>query len=336
MGKFLSKEQEAELLRELRLEKYRRYADRIRVILLLDSGETYKNIAKFLFLDEGTIAHYRKRYVEGGIEELINDEHKGSTSRLSLENQKELELHLMEKIYLCTKDICDYVQKTYHVEYGISGMTALLKRMGFSYKKPKKVPGKANKEAQEKFIQQYLVLKNQGKVYFGDAVHPQHNPVLGYGWMKKGIEVEIFSNSGRNHLNINGAIDIGGRDVLTRFCETVNSSAMCDLLSAIREKNSSVQRIFFILDNARYNHAKEVKLLAQQLKIELVYLPPYSPNLNPIERFWKFFKKKVLYNQYYEKFDEFESSCVNFFKGIAQYGPELSSLITDNFTPMGI
>ena len=73
MGSFLNEKQRQELLGELKLERMRRYAERIKIILLLDHGETYENIAKFLFIDEGTIGNYKKRYKKGGIEGLIND-----------------------------------------------------------------------------------------------------------------------------------------------------------------------------------------------------------------------------------------------------------------------
>ena len=83
MGKFLKSHERNELLAELKIERARKYADRIRVILLLDDGETYKDISKFLFLDEGTIANYRKRYKNGGLEELINDFYNGRRAKLT-------------------------------------------------------------------------------------------------------------------------------------------------------------------------------------------------------------------------------------------------------------
>ncbi len=89
MGNYLTPDQRQELLDELRIEGARKYADRIRVILLLDDGETYKQIARFLFLDESTIANYRKRYKSGGIEELINDFYNGKMALLS---EKELKI----------------------------------------------------------------------------------------------------------------------------------------------------------------------------------------------------------------------------------------------------
>jgi transposase len=113
MGKFLDKNQKQQLEAELRRERGRKHADRIRVILLLDKGETYTDIAKFLFLDEGTIANYRRRFKEGGLEELLSDDYKGSASFLSLDDQIELEAHLQETVYLSVKSMLEYVKKRF-------------------------------------------------------------------------------------------------------------------------------------------------------------------------------------------------------------------------------
>lgn len=335
MGNFLEKTQRQQLETELRRERQRKHADRIRVILLLDKGWTYAKIAEALFIDEATIANYRRRYKEGGLESLLYDDYKGSESFLSIEGQHELELHLLENVYLSIKSMLNYVNRRFKVHYTVGGLTALLHRMGFSYKKPKAVPGKAKIQRQKEFIALYNDIKGKGKIYFGDSVHPHQNPILGYGWIKKGLEMEIFSNSGRAHLNIAGALCLDGMDVITRSYDRINAAAICQMLIAIRAKNESEENIYYILDGAGYHRAKEVKAKALELKINLVYLPAYSPNLNPIERLWKFFKKKVMYNIYYETFAEFKKAASVFFQGLRGYRDELSTLLTDNFTPVG-
>ena len=143
MGRFLTQRQRNELIEELKLERMRRYADRIRVILLLDDGETYKNIAKFLFLDEGTIANYKKRYKLGGIEGLINDDYLGKKSILTEKDLKILSSDLQKRIFPTTKSVIAHVKRKFGVRYSRGGITGLLHRLGFSYKKPKGVPGKA-------------------------------------------------------------------------------------------------------------------------------------------------------------------------------------------------
>lgn len=336
MKGFLTKEQRNELLQELRNEDKARFSDRIKTILLLDKGETYSDISKFLFLNEGTIANYRKRYKEGGIEELLTDDYGGRRSKLSNEELIELQNFLIGTTFQKTQEICDYVKNKYQISYSLSGMIALLHTMGFSYKKAKGVPGKANKVDQEKFIEDYNKIKSSnGKIYFSDSVHPQHNPVLSYGWIKTGEEVEIKTNSGRKHLNISGAIEIASQNVIARSSDRIDSNSICILLQAIKDKNKFEKNLTLIMDNAAYNKSLKVKELASELEIKLFYLPPYSPNLNPIERLWKFMKKKVLYNQYYEKFKEFELAAMTFFRGIRKFRAELKKLITDNFKVIG-
>jgi len=177
MHKFLDKIQRRELVEELKIERSRRYAERIKVILLLDEGKTYKNICSYLFLDEGTIANYKKRYREGGLEKLILDSYKTRRTKLSEEEENQLRNDVESNFFLSTKQVINYVKKNYKVEYSVSGMNNLLHRLGFTFKKSKGVPGKAKKEDQEKFIKAYEALNPKGKVYFGDATHPLHNSI---------------------------------------------------------------------------------------------------------------------------------------------------------------
>ena len=336
MGKFLSKKQRQELLEELQVEKMRRYAERIKVILLLDEGETYENIAKFLFLDKGTIANYRKRYKVGGIEGLINDQYSGKRTSLTPKEKEVLSNDLQCKIFLSIKAVVAHIENKFGIKYSRSGATDLLHRLGFSFKKANPVPGKAKRAAQEKFIKNYKKLKPQGKIYFMDASHPEFAPSITYGWIKTGTNFDVKTNSGwRKRVNICGAVEIDGLDVIARTHKTIDCYAVCNLLSAIRKKNPFEKRLYVILDGAGYNHAKKTKDCAKALGIELVYLPAYSPNLNVMERLWKFMKKKVTANRYYEEFDVFRDSLINFFRHLRKYRSELETLLTDNFPILG-
>ena len=136
MESFLTEEQRKELLSELRLEKNRKFADRIRVILLLDSGESATDISRFLFLNEGT-RNYEKQYKEGGLEKLVNNYYIGRSAYLSPEEQSKLTLELESKVYPTTKSVISYIKKEFGVVYTVGGMTTLLHQLGFSYKKPK-------------------------------------------------------------------------------------------------------------------------------------------------------------------------------------------------------
>ena len=191
-------------------------------------------------------------------------------------------MELESKIYSTTKSVIFYVKKEFDVVYTVGGMTGLLHKLGFSYKKPKGVPGKAKTEEQEAFVKTYNKVKKKGLVYFADSTHPMLNPILSSGWIRKGKEYEVKTNSGRQRVNINGAIEMRTLNVVSRSCKRVNGSSMCDLLRAIRLRHPRAGKIYLILDNAPYNKSDQVKNMAQELRIKIMYLPAYSPNLNPI------------------------------------------------------
>ena len=158
---------------------------------------------------------------------------------------------------------------------------------------------------------------------------------MGYGWIKKGHDKFIKCNSGRAHLNINGAVNIQNLDVVTRQSKTVDKEAICDLLRAIKAKNPNEDKIYVVMDNASYNKSKKVRKLAKELGIRLKYLPPYSPNLNLAERLWRFFREEVLSMKFYETLNDFAKACSQFFRGIRKYKDRLSTLLVDNFQAMG-
>jgi transposase len=214
-------------------------------------------------------------------------------------------------------------------------MTSLLHTLGFRYKKPRHIPGKADVEAQLEFIKAYDKLKKKKKeddrIYFIDGVHPLHNSQPAYGWIRKGTEMVIPSNTGRQRLNLNGAYNIEDHKVIIQEADSINAQSTVSLFEEML-RNQPLGLIYVILDNARYYRSEMVRVFVKKNKrIKLVFLPPYSPNLNIIERLWKFFKKNVTYNTYYEKFAVFREYCLRFFKNLDKYRAELETLMTDNF-----
>ena len=144
-------------------------------------------------------------------------------------------------------------------------------------------------------------------------------------------EKSLKSNTGRNRININGAYNIDDHTVVVRQDDSINAQSTIALLEQMLDKQPQGM-LYVVLDNARYYHAKLVtQFLADNSRIEFVFLPPYSPNLNLIERLWKFFKKKTTYNSYYEKFAVFKQKCTDFFENIEQYNSELQTLMVENF-----
>jgi transposase len=335
----LDKQELAELRAAHRRARNVREAYRINAVILLGNGRTAADVADALLIDPETVRTYFKRYKKGGIDELLRMNYAGNEALLDAAQLLVLDAHLQEHLHLTAESVARWVKERWEVCYAPSGMAAVLRRLGYVYKKPKLVPGKADATAQKAFLEEYENLKKNSAeddvVLFMDATHPQHNPVISYGWIKRGKEHPIKSNTGRRRLNINGAIDIQNMSVEIRFDETINGISTIALFEQIERANPLAKRITVICDNARYYRSKAVGEYLETSRIEILFLPPYSPNLNLIERFWKFFKRKVLYNRYYEAFDDYKKACERFFRELDLHVPKLRSLLTENFEIIG-
>jgi transposase len=167
-------------------------------------------------------------------------------------------------------------------------------------------------------------------VYFVDAAHFVLAPFLGYLWTR--ARRFIKAPSGRQRFNVLGALNAVTHELLmVSNTSYINGESVCELLRKIAEAQTGIP-ITLILDNARYQKCEIVRILAESLKIELLYLPSYSPNLNLIERLWKFVKKEVLYSKYYVDFTTFMaaiSDCLA--KTHTQHKASLDSLLTLRF-----
>lgn len=331
----LSKAKIAELKLLHRSLHDKRHADRVKAVIALSEGWSAADIAKILLFDEKTARVYFDRYQRGGADALLEDNYFGAEPKLDEYQLKTLEKYLDAHIMPDAKSVVAYIACQYGVRYSLGGVTDLLHRLGFSYKKPTHVPGKQDPARQEAFVKEYERLRARkgpkDPIYFADATHPQHNSIPSYGWIKKGHHKELKANCGRQRLNINGAINIETLEPTIRFYETINAQSAKDLFAKIENKHPKAKVIYVIVDNARYYRSRWLKKAMKGMKIKLIFLPPYSPNLNLIERYWKFFKKKVLNNRYYETLEEFKWACESFFRKRNKYWPELQTLLAENF-----
>lgn len=339
MQGFLTEEQIG-ILREAHYScRLRKSADRIKAVLLLNDGFTYDKVARILMLDDITIRRYEKQFESVGVDGLIECRYVGRHGTLTKVQEMGLITHLRKHTYQTVKEIVAYAKKHYHISYSVEGMTHLLHRIGFVYKKTKQVPGKVNLEKQEQFKREYALLKQRKKkhdrIYFVDASHPQHNNMPFYGWIFKGVTKTIKANTGRKRLNLNGALNLEDMAVTVLSEKTINTEAMQKLIIEIERKQGE-GKIYLLMDNASYNHSYELKdFIKSHKRVHIKYLPAYSPNLNIIERLWKFFHTKHR-DKYFEKFKEFEKEVLYFFKTIHRYDSELKTLLTDSFQTISV
>lgn len=203
------------------------------------------------------------------------------------------------------------------------------------------IPGKAQTvQVQEDYIafmkSLYECAKRNDKevLLFADPMHQIHNVENDYSWQEigKAGTKKIGSNTGRRRLNIIGAMNpVTMKPTILLEEENCNADSIVRLLEAIKLQYFKAETIGLIIDNASYQKGKVVQNKAQELGIELLYLPAYSPNLNLIERLWKFFKKKVMKNRYYQDYKSFKIAIESFFENFDQYNNELTTLMNFKF-----
>lgn len=310
-----------------------RVRDRIKAVLLASESWSSAMISQALRIHETTVVRHINDYLQS---EKLTPENGGSQSRLSATQTMELIEHLAEKTYFHTHQIVAYVEAEFGIRYSVAGMNKWLHHNGFSYKKPKGVPHKFCPEMQQAFVEYYnKVLKpSEAPVLFMDAVHPTQSTKLSYGWIQKGQDKLIETTGSRTRLNLIGALsleDIGA--TVTETYDTINSESIVHFFWKLRKEHYPLeQKVHLILDGAAYHRAELVKNAAKELNIELHYLPPYSPNLNPIERLWKIMNEHVRNNVYFSSKREFICAIKEFFDvTLPEVAGSLVSRITDNF-----
>lgn len=338
-GFHLTPENIQELRAAHRSCKFKKDAYKINAVILLGEGWTVEEVSDALLLNEDTLMTYVKKYKQSGIQSLLKTFHQGSQKKLSDKQIETLRIELDTTIHLTTASICTFVKNTFGITYSVGGMTDLLKNLGYVYKKPTCVPADPDIHAQELFLKYYNdFMENKPAneaVFFVDAVHPVHNSMAAYGWIKKGATQELKSNSGRGRLNIHGAMNAKTLETTVITSEdNVNTESTIQLFEYLLALYPFASVIHIVLDNAKYHYSQAVQDYVKNSRINLVFQPSYSPELNLIERLWRLFKKNVLYNQYYATFDEFKKSCLSFFKNQADHYDEIESIMGDGLATL--
>jgi transposase len=312
-----------------------RVQEKMEAVYLKSQGLLHKEICRLSRISENTLRGYLRQFQEGGVERLKRLDFAVPTSDLA-EHRETLEEYFRKDPPRSTGQAAADIERLTGIRRGQTQVRKFLGGMGMKCRKLGMIPAKADAAVQRKFLDEQLwprlrqARRLRRVVCFVDAAHFVHGPVLGYLWCF--VRLLMRGPSGRKRFNVLGAIDAVAHELTTVCNDTViNAEAVCELLRKLSARYAGLP-LTLVLDNARYQRCALVQELAQALRIELLFLPAYSPNLNLIERLWKFVKKECLCCRYYEDFARFKAAIVECLEGIeGKHEAAIKSLLTLKF-----
>jgi transposase len=339
-GGFLSEEDRKALIALARDgSRVCRVTRRANALVLLDDGMSCQEVARVLLFDDDTIRGWHALFEQSGIEGLTAFDVGGSSGLMNAEQGEALKAWANATLPRSTRHVGAWIAKEFGLVYeSRSGLIALLHRLGLEYRKPEVISRRLNEETQKAQIAAYENLLNSvgddEVVLFMDAVHPTHAARPVGCWAPKEQNLAIEQTSGRERINIHGAIDLETGQTRMIEADTIDAISTIRLLESLEMLYPMMAYIHVFLDNARYHHAKLVSdwLTRPGCRIKLHFLPAYCPHLNPIERLWGVMHKNITHNKTYGTCKEFAEATLTFLRdNVPRNWAKYRSTVTDNF-----
>jgi transposase len=316
----------------------RRIYQRLSAVLWSDGGRSREEIADLLGVSTRQVGQWFRIFRNKGPDQLCTLHYQGDPGRLGPAQVQRLKREIATGVFHNAEQVRTWIEATFGVSYSVTGVKDLLRRIGASFHKVSGFFWKADVTKQKRFVRKYRRHKREAgpgtRRYFVDACHPVWGVGLLYScWLLVGQRFYVGVGNGRKRLNILGAYSPDDHDYvdlrLTR--ENITGEQFVKLLEALRAKHPDTGRFLLYLDNARYYSKPCVKeWLARHRQFRLVPLPAYSPNLNLIERLWKFLRKKAL-SRWHVTFEGMQAAVAEVLDRLGDYRDELSTLMTERF-----
>ena len=250
---------------------------------------------------------------------------------------------LGQTLYTDCRAIADWLAATYEVRYSVSGSTDLLLRLGanasvaLSYKLTTAMPYLADAAKQRAFLTDMLAPllaqaeAGEAVVYFADAAHSTHNTHTTHVWTHTGKERPLLPVSARERVNLNAALNAHcPNQVHLNETDCVNAQSTKRLYERLPADHPEGS-VYVICDNARYYKNKALNTWLAEKRLVQVFPPAYSPNLNLIERRWKFLRQKIINTAFYRTKGQFKTAVLDFFDRLPEFGSELASRMSLKF-----
>src|SRR3982750_568522 len=316
----------------------RRIYQRLSAVLWSDDGRTREEIAGLAGVSTRQVGQWFRIFRNKGLDELGTLHYQGDPGRLGPAPVERLKQEIAKGVFHNAEQIRTWVEATFGVAYSLSGLKDLLRRIGASYHKVSGFFWKADVEEQKRWVRKHRRHKREAgpgtRRYFVDACHPVWGVGLLYScWLLVGQRFYVGVGNGRKRLNILGAYSPDDHDYvdLRSTKENITGEQFVKLLEKLRAKHPDTEKFLLYLDNAKY-YSKPVgkEGLAAHPEFRLVPWPAYSPNLNLIERLWRFLRKKAL-NRWHKTFEAMQAAVAAVLDHLGEYRDELATLMTERF-----
>jgi transposase len=334
----LTPQQRKDISNRRRNVQDRRVYQRLSAVLWSDDGRTREEIAELVGVSTRQVGQWFRISRNKGLDELATLHYQGDPGRLGPAQVKRIRQEIEKGVFHNADQIRTWIESTFGVTDSASGVKDLLRRIGASFHKVSGFFWKADVQEQKKFVRKHRRHTRQAgpgtRRYFVDACHPVWGVGLLYScWLLTGQRFHVGVGNGRKRLNILGAYCPDDHDYvdlrLTR--ENITGEQFVKLLEALLARHPETAKSILHLDNARYYSKPCVKeWLARHRQFRLVALPAYSPNLNRIERLWKFLRRKAL-SRWHVTFEEMQAAVAGVLDRLGDYRDELSTLMTERF-----
>jgi transposase len=319
----------------------RRVYQRLTAVLLIAEGKSRDEVAHLLGIGLSQLGEWLRLYRNKGVDALCTLHYKGDPGKLTPSQVERLKEKVRTGCFRSSDQIRQWLQDTFAVSYTPSGVKDLLRRVGVSYHKVTGFLWKADPDKQKEFLAKHRRQKEQARRagpttrrYYVDACHPIWGLDLVFScWLLVGQRFLVGMGSGRKRLNILGAYCPDDQEYLdlrlTR--DNINGEQFVNLLRLLRERHPEVKKFILYLDNAKYYDKPVVKeWLARHPEFHLEPVPPYSPNLNLIERLWKLLRQKALC-RWHKTFEAMQEAVSEVLDHLDQYREELATLMVEQF-----
>ncbi len=316
-----------------------RLARRANALVLLDRGMTYRAVAGVLLIDDDTVRQWRLIFEADGVDGLAGFHFGGRQPFLSEVQEAELSAWVVAEAPRSTRAVGAFIEQRFGICFASrSGLIVLLHRLGFEHRRPREVSSRMDPDRQRDFIARYANLLNHlpgdEMVMFADAVHPVHGAQAVGCWVPRGADVAVEQTTGRERLNIQGAIDLESGQTQMHLVERVDAASTIALLEALERQFPAMRWIHVFVDNARCHLARLVRewLARPGRRIRLHFIPPYCPHLNPIERLWGLMHKRLTHNRCAASFKAFQTEVLTFLRRtVPRLWDTFCDAVSDNF-----